>query len=128
MKRKRPVVILLCGLAGAYLCAYILNSLGGGYRLVFVSSINHPIDYGAGIDTKTNSGAIVWQPLYGNFTRRTSDTLGKVFYPLIFVDQTLWHRDIPASEIESREWFEKRVSSRQIHPEDRKLYDARPLP
>lgn len=128
MKRKRLAVILLCALVSAYLGAYILNSLGGGYRLVFVSSINNRIDYDASIEIKTNGGAIVWQPRYGNFTRLTSDPLGKIFYPLIYVDQTHWHRDIPASEIESRDWFKRRVSLRQVHPEDRKLYDARPLP
>ncbi len=96
--------------------------------MVFVSSINHRIDYDASIDIRTNGGAIIWQPRYGNFTRLTSDTLGKVFYPLIYADQTLWHRDIPASEIESRDWFKRRVSLRQVHPADRKLYDVRPLP
>lgn len=128
MKQKRLAVILLCGLIGAYFGAYLLNSMGGGYRLVFVSSINHRIDYDVGIDIKTNGGAIVWQPRYGNFTRLSSDTLGKLFYPLIFVDQKLWHPDIPAAEIESREWFKSRVSLHQVHPEDRRLYDERPLP
>jgi len=128
MKRKRLAVLVLVGLVGVYLGVYVFNSLGGGYRLVFVSSINHRIDYEASIDSKTNGGAIVWQPRYGNFDRLTSDLVGRFFCPLILVDQTIWHRDIPASEIESREWFKRRVSLHQVHPEDRKLYDARSLP
>ena len=127
MKRKRLVLLAFCGLVVAYFAAYALNSMCGGYKLVFVSSINHPVDYEAGIDTKTNGGAIAWQPRYGNYTRLTSDGLGKAFYPLILIDQAFWHRDIPASGIESREWFEKRVPLRRVHPDDRKLYGAKRL-
>ncbi len=89
--------------------------------------INHPVDYEAGIDPKTNGGAIVWQPRYGSYTRLTSDGLGKAFFPLILIDQAFWHRDIPASDIESGERFEKRVPLRKVHPDDRKLYGARRL-
>jgi len=127
MKRKRPVFLSFCVLVAAYFAAYALNSVCGGYRLVFVSSINHPVDYEAGIDPKTNGGAIVWQPRYGSYTRLTSDGLGKAFFPLILIDQAFWHRDIPASDIESGERFEKRVPLRKVHPDDRKLYGARRL-
>ena len=128
MKRKRLVVLLLCSLVGIYLTTYLANSLGGGYRLLFVSTIHHRIDYEVRIDAKTNGGAIAWQPRYGNYNRFRSDALGKVFYPLILIDQTVWHRDIPASEIDSREGFQMRVAPRQVHPEDRQLYVNPPLP
>jgi hypothetical protein len=128
MKRVRPVGLLLCGLLALDILVFIVDSLAGGYRLVIVSSINHPYDYRAGNSARADGGAVAWQPRYGDYTRLSSDTIGKVFYPLIFADQTVWHRDIAATNIESRESLKKRVSLNQIHPEDRKLYDARPLP
>jgi len=125
MTRNRLVLSSLCGLAGVYLSAYLINSLSGGYRLIIVSSINHPIDYSA--RNKANGGALAWQPRYGNYTRTSADTLGKLFYPPIFADETFWHRDIAATDIASREWLKHKVSSNQIHPDDREMYDDKPL-
>ena len=127
MKRKRLVLLLVCSMVGVYVLSYLVDSICGGYRLVFVSSINQPINYARGIDAKTNGGAIAWQPRYGRYTRLSSDGVGKFFYPLIWMDQTFWHRDVPSSEIKSRESFEKRVPLREIHPDDRRLYGARRL-
>lgn len=127
MKRKRQVLLSLCGLVAVYFTVYALNSLFGGYKLAFVSSINHRINYEIGIDTTANGGAIAWQPRHGIYTRLTADALGKAFYPLILIDQTLWHRDIAASEVGSREEFEKKVPIRKVHPDDRKFYGVRRL-
>lgn len=122
MKRKRRVRQLLLWLAVAYVSAYVLNSVCGGYRLMFVSSINHPHGDEEDGESRADSGAIVWQPRHGSFTRMSSDGLGKVFLPLIAMDQTFWHRDIPASAIESRTWFVERVSIHDVHLDDRELY------
>ncbi len=127
MKRKRQVLLSVCGLMAVYFTVYALNSICGGYKLIFVSSISHPINYEMGTDSTASGGAIAWQPRYGNYTRLTSDALGKAFYPLILIDQTLWHRDIAASEVGSREEFEKRVPLRKVHPDDRNFYGAKRL-
>jgi len=123
MTRKRLVLLLLGGLISLYLTAYLINSLSGGYRWLIVSSINHQTNDASNLDLKLCGGAIAWQPRYGNYTRTSGDHLGKFFYPLIFLDQTFWHRDIPASEIQSREWLKKQVPLSQVHPEDLRLYD-----
>src|SRR5262245_54335873 len=124
---RNSIATILCGLFLVYLAVYLVNSVAGGYRLIFVSSISHPINYAADFNSRTNVGAIAWQPRYGKYTRLTSDALGKFFFPLIIVDQTIWHRDIPVAEIESRESFKRRVSLQQVHPNDRSIYTARPL-
>jgi hypothetical protein len=124
MKRRRPSLVLLSGLTGVYLVSCFANPASGGYRLVFDSSINHPIDDEAGIAARSNAGAIAWQPRYGAYSRLRSDFLGKVFHPPIVIDQTDWHCDVSASEIASREWLWKRVTLRETHPDDRELHDS----
>lgn len=125
-RRRRIVLLCVCCAIGLYVLVYCVNSLRGGYELVFTSTLLHPVSIEPG-NTDPKGGAIAWQPRYGRFTRYGSDCLGKFFCPLIFLDQALWHRDFPPDSFQSREEFKKLVPLKKVHPEYRKAYDARTL-
>ena len=115
MRRRRKVILSVCLVLGLYALAYSLNSLRGGYELMFTSTFLHPVSFARGT-AEPDGGAIAWQPRYGRFTRDSSDFIGKFFAPLIFLDQALWHRDFPSASFRSHDDFRKLVPLEKVHP------------
>jgi hypothetical protein len=88
---------------------YIVNSIAGGYWLKPVRDDHTPKLYGVPLTT-----AYLWQPAYGYCSRGQVSALGRVFYPLIIIDQNFVHRT-KYHDDGFNEWIDG-LATEDVHP------------
>jgi hypothetical protein len=111
-----PTFKVIIGLVCIYCVIYIVNSIAGGYWLKPVRDGDTGKLYGVPLTT-----AYLWQPAYGYCSRGQVSALGRVFYPLIIIDQHFVHQT-QYHDNDFNEWVNG-LATEDVHPRFRNDFE-----
>jgi hypothetical protein len=95
----------------SYLVSYSANSLMGGYYNMPDADFNSPPFYSFG---GTAPIYILWQPRFGHMSKRKVDVIGYIYYPLIRLDRTFFHKTKSMADEDFYEWADEMIKSNMI--------------
>jgi hypothetical protein len=123
-KRKDKIVnrvaLILWGMVGLYLLAYLVDSALGGYWLIPArDGRDHFLPELGGLSI---TDAIIWQPRFGHCELGHTDRAGLFFLPLFQIDQKWFHATHYLVDENYEKWIQGLPRSK-VHPRFREVFD-----
>jgi hypothetical protein len=117
--RKRRLVLVSGTLLASYLGLYLFDAAFGGYDPHYNSDGRSRYTFGLLVHD-----CIMWQPRIGcYYNEYKHDSVGIIFYPLIQLDHSFFHKTHSLADGDFPKWWES-LTDAQIHPTYRGEYQS----